>query len=95
MAAVVGVARWVLHLPGCGSLKAKRSVVRSLKGRLQAEFRISVAETDFQDLWQKAELCAAIVASDRRTAEGLLARLDRQVASDPRAHIIEQETVFF
>lgn len=95
MAAIVGVARWVLHLPGCGSLKAKRSIVRSVKGRLQAEFRISVAETDFQDLWQKAELCAAVVASDRKTAESLLARLDRQVASDPRAHIIEYETAYF
>lgn len=95
MAAVVGVARWVLHLPGCASLKAKRSVVRSLKGRLQAEFRISVAETAFQDLWQKAELCAAVVASDRGTAERLLARLDRQVEADPRALIIEQETAFF
>lgn len=95
MAAVVGVVRWVFHLPGCGSLKAKRSIVRSLKGRMQAEFRISVAETDFQNLWQKAEVCAAVVASDRATAERLLARLDRHVASDPRAHVIEHETAFF
>lgn len=95
MAAVVGVGRWVLHLPGCGSLKAKRSIVRSLKGRLQAEFRISVAETDFLNLWQKAELCAAVVASDRTTAERLLERLDRRIASDPRAQIIEQEVVVY
>lgn len=62
---------------------------------MQAEFRISVAETDFQDLWQKAEICAAVVASDRATAERLLAGLDRHVASDPRAHVIEHETAFF
>ncbi|MFQ5679583.1 MAG: DUF503 domain-containing protein [Gemmatimonadota bacterium] len=95
MAAVVGVARWVLHLPGCRSLKMKRSIVRSLKGRLQAEFRISVAETEYLDLWQKAELCAAVVASDRRLAEALLGRLDRHLSSDPRARVIEHETVFY
>lgn len=95
MGAVVAVGRWVLHLPGCSSLKGKRSIVRSMKGRLQAEFRVSVAETDFQDLWQKAELCAALVASDRAVAQSLLARLDRQVAGDPRALVVEREIVFY
>lgn len=95
MAAIVGVSRWVLHLPGCRSLKGKRSIVGSLKGRLQSEFKVSVAETDFQQLWQKAELCAAVAASDRSVAESLLDRLDRRLASDPRARVMERETIFY
>ena len=93
--AVVGVVRWVLHLPGCDSLKAKRAVVRSLKDRLQTKHRVSVAETAFQDRWQKTELWAAFVAGDRRLAESLISRLDRLVAAEPRAHVIERETVFY
>lgn len=95
MPAVVGATRWVLHLPGCSSLKAKRRIVHSLKDRLRSRFEISAAETDFQDLWQKAELCAVLVASDRRLAESVLSKMDRHMASDPRAVIIEHETVFY
>jgi uncharacterized protein YlxP (DUF503 family) len=95
MPPVVGATRWVLHLPGCSSLKAKRKIVHSLKDRLRSRFEISAAETDFQDLWQKAELCAVLVTSDRRLAESVLSKMDRQMESDPRAMIIEHETVFY
>lgn len=93
--AVVGVVRWVLHLPGCSSLKAKRAVIRSLKDRLHTRHRVSVAETAYQDRWQKAELWAAFVAGDRRLADSLISRLDQLVASEPRAHVIERETIFY
>lgn len=95
MPPVVGATRWVLHLPGCSSLKAKRKIVHSLKDRLRSRFEISAAETDFQDLWQKAELCAVLVTSDRRLAESVLSKMDRHMESDPRALIIEHETVFY
>ena len=95
MPAVVGAARWVLHLPGCHSLKAKRKIVHSLKDRLRARFEISAAETEFQDQWQKTELCAALVTSDRRLAESVLAKVDREIESDPRAVIVEHEKVFY
>jgi len=95
LSAVVGVARWVLHLPGCRSLKAKRKVVHSLRDRMRSRFGVSVAETDFQDEWRRAELCAALVTSDRRLAESILSKLDDHVASDPRAHVIERETVLY
>jgi len=95
VAAVVAVGRWVLHLPGCRSLKEKRKVVHGLRDRLRSRFSVSVAETDFQDQWQRAELCAALVASDRRLAESILSRLDDQVGSDPRVHVIQRETVLY
>ena len=95
MAAIIGVGRWVLHLPGCTSLKMKRRLVRGLRDRLQARFKVSAAETDFQDKWQKAEICVAIVTSDRAVAESLLGRLDEHVGSDPRALVVERETVFY
>jgi len=93
--AVVGVARWVLHLPGCQSLKGKRKIVRSLRDRLRSRFEVSVAETDFQDKWQRAELCAAVVTSDRRLAESILSRIDDHVGSDPRLFVVERETVLY
>lgn len=93
--AVVGVVRWVLHLPGCDSLKAKRAIVRSLRDQLIRKHHVSAAETDFHDRWQKTELWAALVATDRRYAERVISRLDRTISADPRAHVIERETAFY
>ncbi|MDP2496486.1 MAG: DUF503 domain-containing protein [Candidatus Palauibacterales bacterium] len=95
MAATVGVGRWVLHIPGCTSLKSKRMVVNSLRDRLRGEFEVSVAETDFQDKWQKAELSVAFVTSDRKLADSLLSRVEDTVEDEARARIIERETAFF
>jgi hypothetical protein len=87
----VGIGRWVIQVPGCRSLKDKRSVVRSLRDRLRARQAASVAETDFQDELQRAELTAAFVASDHALAESMLGRLDAAVCSDPRIYIIERD----
>ena len=70
---------WELSIPGCSSLKAKRSVVRSLKDRLRSKFNVSVAETGLQDVLDRALLTVAVVASDGRLAESILDRADRLV----------------
>jgi uncharacterized protein YlxP (DUF503 family) len=91
---VIGVNTWSLSLPDCRSLKEKRSVVKSLKERLQHRFRVSVAETRHQDILTRAELTAAVVAGDRRQAESILDKLDRFVEADGRALIIRTDRSF-
>ena len=53
-----------LHFPDNGSLKGKRKELSSLKAQLQRRFGAAVAETDHHDLWQRAELTAALVGRD-------------------------------
>ncbi len=91
---VVGVIGWELEVYGAQSLKEKRSVVRSLKERLRNRFNLSVAETGFNDLWQRAEITACVVSNDRRQADSVLESADRFVQSDPRARIIRAERSF-
>lgn len=86
---------WELHLDGCNSLKEKRAILRSLKDRLRGRHNISVAETDHQDVWRRAQICVAIVASDRRRAQSILSRVDTMVASDARVRVMDTATVFY
>src|SRR3989442_14298149 len=67
---------WELHLAACQSLKDKRQILKSLKDRLHRRFNVSAAETDHQDLWQRAELTAAVVSTDRHHAEEVLRQAD-------------------
>jgi uncharacterized protein YlxP (DUF503 family) len=85
---------WELHLEGCQSLKDKRQVLRSLKDRLHNELNVSVAETDHQDRWQRAELTACVVSTDRTRAAEILRGADRLVERAPGARILDSSTSY-
>lgn len=70
---------WELSLPGCRSLKQKRTTVRSLKDRLRNRFNVSVAETAYQDVHDRIEITVAFVSSDGRMAESMADKIDRFV----------------
>ena len=69
-----------LFMPGSRSLKDKRMVLRRLKDRLSAS-NVAVAEVAHQDLWQRAGLAIATVATDDRgadeTLQGALREIER------------------
>ncbi|HEX7118914.1 MAG TPA: DUF503 domain-containing protein [Longimicrobiales bacterium] len=92
---VIGVIAWELEIFGCQSLKEKRSVVKSLKDRLHDRLNVSVAETGHHDLWQRAELCACVVAVGRGHADSVLSSADRLVAGEARARIIDSYRTFY
>ena len=71
----VGVCTIDLRLPGNGSLKGKRRVVKSMVTRITREFNVSVAEVEDQDLWQRAVLGVACVSSSASYAHGQLERV--------------------
>jgi uncharacterized protein len=91
---VIGVITWDLEILAAQSLKEKRSVVKSLKDRLHDRFNVSAAETGHQDLWQRSEITACVVANDRRLAESVLQNADGLVANEYRARIINSRRDF-
>lgn len=91
---IVGLMTWELHLEGCHSLKDKRHVVKSLKDRLHQRFNVSAAETGHHDVWQRAELSACVVATDRRHAEEVLREADHLVEGAPGARIVDTSTSY-
>ena len=86
------VRQWELHLEGCHSLKEKRALLRPLTAALRRTFNVSVAETDHQDLWQRAEIACAAVGSDRRVVEETLRAADELIARADGMRIIDTVT---
>ena len=70
-----------VHFPDNGSLKGKRKELSSLKAQLQRRFGAAVAETDHHDLWQRAELTAALVGRDITDLGNRASALERFVIS--------------
>ncbi|MEX0843426.1 MAG: DUF503 domain-containing protein [Gemmatimonadota bacterium] len=86
--ATVLVLTWEFAIPGCRSLKEKRMAVRSLRDRIRSRFHLSVAETDHQDVHDRAELTAAVVASDGRLADSVASKVDAFVAEEGRMVVL-------
>lgn len=53
-----------LILPGCGSLKEKRSLLQPLLSRLHKEFNISVSEIGLQDVWQSSWIGCVLISNN-------------------------------
>ena len=73
-AARVALGMVELHLPDVDSLKGKRHVLRGLKEKVRAQFQVSVAEVDHQDMWQRATLALAYVSADARHANEVVSK---------------------
>jgi uncharacterized protein YlxP (DUF503 family) len=77
-----------LHIPASGSLKAKRSVVKSLVARLRQELNCSVAEVGYQDLWQRAVLGVAVVSGTASGARKVAQQVEKVVYREPRVEVV-------
>jgi uncharacterized protein len=84
---IVGISSFELHLPASRSLKDKRRVVKSLVDKIHQRFRVSVAETDFHDLHQRAEISMAVVTNGEAEMDNLMEEVHRLVESQPEAFL--------
>jgi len=91
---LVGVMTAQLHMQGLSSLKAKRSIVKSLIGRLKSRFNISVSEVDHQDSKSSAVIGIAIVCNDSRFIDQQLDSIINFMRNDGRFYLaqVERET---
>ncbi len=71
---VVSILHFILDLPDIGSIKEKRQIVQSVKGRLQNKFKISVAEVDLQDSRRFASIGAVIISNSKQFGESVMHR---------------------
>ena len=58
-----------LIIPGCRSLKEKRSQIKPLLARVHREFNVSTAEIDKNDIWDEAIISCVLVSNERKFAE--------------------------
>jgi len=88
---LVGLETFDLRIPGCGSLKEKRHVVKTLTARIRQKFNVSVAEVDHQDLWQRSTIAVSAVAGDAFHARRVLHEVEKFVDRFGRTELIDSD----
>jgi len=66
-----------LHFPEAGSLKAKRKELSSIKAQLQTRMGVAVSETAHHELWQRAQLLAALTGGSQATLTAAADKVER------------------
>ena len=95
---IVGVLTAQIYLnagqEGITSLKQKRSVVKSIIGRLKSRFNISIAEVDHQDDKKTAVIGISIVSNETRFIHQQFDKIIDFMRADGRFYLgqIERET---
>jgi uncharacterized protein YlxP (DUF503 family) len=91
----IGLCTIELRLPGNGSLKGKRRVIKSIVTRVGREFNVSIAEVDAQNTWQRAVLGVTCVSSSAGYAHGLLERVVQWIETNrPDVELLEYHIEF-
>ena len=88
---VVGLGMVTLRLHECRSLKEKRSVVKSVIGRIRNQFNASVAEISDNDIYQRARIGLALVGNDRALINSKLDKIFNMVAEMGVADVVDTE----
>ena len=89
---VIGACTVELHLPGNGSLKGKRRVLKPILARLRREFNLATAEVAYQDAWQSARVALVTVANDPGRVHAVLERAVRWIETyHPEVQVVDWE----
>lgn len=84
-----------LRLGDVRSLKQKRSFVRPIIAEIQRKFAVSVAETDYHDLYRRTEIGVAVVSGDSRRCRDVLDAIERMLAERPEVELLEVRRQLF
>lgn len=80
---MIGYAEFEAMIYDAQSLKDKRAVLQRIITRLQQRFNVSVAEVEYQDLWQRTKIAVVTVSSSQVISEKELHKALQYVDSFP------------
>lgn len=87
----IGVLGLDFHLPGCASLKEKRSRLQRLRDKFGRAPNLAVCESGYQDMHQRARWDVVAVASSATVVERALGDVETWVQERLDATLINVE----
>ena len=89
---IIGACNVELYLPGNGSLKGKRSILKPLLAQLRRKFNLAAAEVAHNDAWHSAEVAFVTVANDPGRVHAVLEKAVRWIETHhPEVQVVDWE----
>jgi uncharacterized protein len=90
----IGIGRYELFIPESSSLKEKRQVLRAVSMSVQKRLKVSIAEVDHQNLWQRAAFGVSCVSETASQCRKILQEVEKTIgrAALDGAEIVDRTT---
>lgn len=92
---LVGTMTAQMYMHGIGSLKEKRSIVKSVIGRLKSRYNVSVSEVEHQDNKTIAVIGIAVVGNDSQFIGQQLDAVLKFMRNDARFYLGQVDREIF
>ncbi len=83
----VGICILTYYFPEVENLKAKRSRLNSIKDVLKRKYNISIAEVDYENLWQRTVLGISMVSNDKKFIDKNFSKIISDVEKLPYGYL--------
>lgn len=80
---VIGIVTFECIIHDAQSLKDKRAVLQRTLTRLKQKYNVTVAEIDYQNVWQRTKIAFAVITSSRQATEAEINEALRFIDSFP------------
>ncbi|PAB60760.1 DUF503 domain-containing protein [Anaeromicrobium sediminis] len=85
---IIGSCHMELFIYEVNSLKEKRQILKSIIGRVQSRFNVSIGEVGLNDVWRRAEVGVACVSTNTKHALQMIDKIVEFIQRDGRIEII-------
>ena len=89
---IIGTCEIEIIIYEANSLKEKRHVIKSIIERIKVRFNASVAEVDYNDLWNRSVIGVAVVSNKKAFCEEMIDKIIDFIDNDERVEIINHIT---
>lgn len=88
---IIGACSVELMIYESNSLKDKRHVIKSIIGKVQSRFNVSIAEVDLNDAWRSSQIGFACVTNDSTHANQVISNVLKFIEGDGRVEIVHHQ----
>ncbi|MGF7056717.1 DUF503 domain-containing protein [Brassicibacter mesophilus] len=88
---IIGACTIELMIYEANSLKDKRHVIKSIIGKIQSRFNVSIAEIDLNDKWRSSIIGFACVTNDTIHAQQMVSNVLKFIEGDGRVEIVNHQ----
>ncbi len=85
----VGISKVEIFLPGLNSLKSKRRIINSIKGKIRSKFNVGISEIDYLDKWQRSLIGIVAVSNDSKFLQSSLNKIVNQIKEFKDINILD------
>jgi uncharacterized protein YlxP (DUF503 family) len=86
---IVSMLQIIFELEGITSIKDKRSVVLSLKNKLERRYHLTAAEVDLQDSLSFAQIGAALVSNSKTYGQAVMQKAFTMIENETPLRIAD------